>query len=276
MKRKVLGKGLDALLPQGVASALVELEVHEIRPNPLQPRLRFEPERLAELAASLAKDGVLQPIVVRRADEGYEIIAGERRWRAAQLAGLSRVPAMIQDVSDERMLELALIENIQRDELSPIEEAHAYELMTQQFALTQEEVATRVGRSRTAVTNTLRLLKLPKQIQQMVMDEELSMGHARALLPLPRKEQLSLAKAIVSAGLSVRAAERRVQKLLNRQAREAQRPPKDPNVRAAEARLEERFRTKVEIRQARARGQIILHFHSAEELDRLFEGLLGH
>ncbi|HUG42618.1 MAG TPA: ParB/RepB/Spo0J family partition protein [Acidobacteriota bacterium] len=275
MKRKALGKGLDALLPKlEEKSSLSELELDLIRPNPLQPRLRFEETRLQELADSLSRDGVLQPIVVRRAGAGFEIVAGERRWRAAQKAGLARIPAVVQDVGDERMLELALIENIQRDELSPIEEANAYRMMVEDFQLTQGEVARRVGRSRSAVANTLRLLKLPRQLQQMVGGGELSMGHARALLPLNRKRQLELAAAIRRFGLSVREVERRASKLL-----EEPRPPretrKDPNVRAAERRLEEAWKTRVEILPKGKGGRILMHYHSPEELDRLYEALLA-
>lgn len=275
MKRKALGKGLDALLPKlEEKSSLSELELDLIRPNPLQPRLRFEEARLQELADSLSRDGVLQPIVVRRAGAGFEIVAGERRWRAAQKAGLARIPAVVQDVGDERMLELALIENIQRDELSPIEEANAYRMMVEDFQLTQEEVARRVGRSRSAVANTLRLLKLPRQLQEMVAGGELSMGHARALLPLSRKRQLELAAAIRRFGLSVREVERRASKLL-----EGPRPPrqtrKDSNVRAAERRLEEVWKTRVEILPKGKGGRILMHYHSPEELDRLYEALLA-
>ena len=196
MKRQALGRGLDALLPKApipskVASesALMELDVDQVRPNALQPRLGFEPDKLEELAASIKENGVIQPIVVRRKKGGYEIIAGERRWRATQKAELAKIPAIVQDVSDEKMLEMALVENLQRDELSPIEEAHAYQLLIEQFGLTQERVARRVGRSRTAVTNTLRLLQLPSSIQKEVIRGELSMGHARSLIPLSKKEQ---------------------------------------------------------------------------------------
>lgn len=274
MKRQALGKGLDALLPPQVSvSALLEVDLLQIRPNALQPRVRFDDRKLDELAASIAENGVLQPIVVRRSgDGGYEIAAGERRWRAAQKAGLKRIPALLLDVSDQKMLELALVENIQRDELSPIEEAHAYQLLVEQFLLTQEEVARRVGRSRAAVANTLRLLKLPREVQQLVQNGELSMGHARALIPLTRKDQAALARRTVARGWPVRAVERRVQRLLNPSPPAASR--RDPNLRAAETRLEERLKTRVEIRKRGRRGQIVLHFHSEEELDRLYEELL--
>ncbi len=163
MKRQALGKGLDALLPKSkpVPSALIALELDQIRRNPYQPRIHFESDKLQELAASIRENGVLQPVIVRQVDDGYELVAGERRWRAAQLAGLARIPAIVQEVSDEKLLERALVENIQRDDLNAIEEATAYQLLIEQFKLTQEELAQRVGKSRTAITNTLRLLRLP-------------------------------------------------------------------------------------------------------------------
>ena len=274
MKRLALGKGLDALLPQtSTGSTLVELELAQIQPNPLQPRLQFESEKLKELAASIAESGILQPVVVRQTATGYQIVVGERRWRAAQQAGLTRIPALIQDVSDEKALEMALVENIQRDELNCLEEAKAYQVLVNNFGLTQEEIASRLGRSRTTVTNALRLLRLPRPIQQAILDGQLSMGHARTLIPLPQKEQLALARQIIRRGLSVREAERRVQRFLSPPP--TARAPKDANVSTAEQKLEERWRTRVEIRRRGRGGQILLHFHSEEELDRLYAGLLS-
>ena len=273
MKRQALGKGLDVLLPQSPprAAALIELDLDQIQPNPLQPRLQFEPGKLQELAASIKENGVLQPIVVRASGGGYEIVVGERRWRAARQVGLERIPAIVQHVSDEKMLALALVENIQRDELSSIEEGQAYQLLAAQFALTHEEIAQRVGRSRTAVTNSLRLLRLPRFIQEKVMNEEMSMGHARALIPLPRKDQLHLAEQIIARSLSVRETERRAQLCLDPP--KPRTPTKDPNIRAAEQKLEERWKTRVEIRRRGQRGQIILHFHSPDDLERLYQDL---
>lgn len=274
MKRRALGKGLGALLPEGSGLvSLLMLEVDQIRPNPLQPRVAFDSEKLQELAASIRQSGVIQPIVVRPAAGGYEIIAGERRWRAAQQADLKVIPSLIQDVSDREMLELALVENVQRDDLSPIEEAQAYRFMIDQFGLSQTEIATRVGRSRAAVANTLRLLQLPAAIQRMLVAEELSMGHARALIPLGEREQLNLAELAVAKGLSVRDIERRVQQILEPPPKLTRRTARDPNVLKAEQRLEEIWQTQVQIRQRGQKGQIVLHFHSEEELQRLFERL---
>ena len=273
MKRQALGKGLDVLLPQSPApaAALIELDLDQIQPNPLQPRMQFEPGKLQELAASIKENGVLQPIVVRASGGGYEIVVGERRWRAAQQVGLERIPAIVQHVSDEKMLELALVENIQRDELSPIEEGQAYQLLAEQFALTHEEIAKRVGRSRAAITNSLRLLRLPRLIQEKVMNEEISMGHARALIPLFRKDQLHLAEQIIARGLSVRETERRARLCLDPP--KTRTSPKDPNIQAAEQKLEERWKTRVEIKRRGKRGKIILHFHSPDDLERLYQDL---
>ncbi|MFQ5737624.1 MAG: ParB/RepB/Spo0J family partition protein [Acidobacteriota bacterium] len=276
MKRKVLGKGLDALLPAPASEAgWTELDLEKIHPNAFQPRLRLEPRKLDELAASIAENGVLQPIIVRQTPDGYELVAGERRWRAAQKAGLTHIPAIIHQLSDEKLLELALVENIQREDLSPIEEAHAYQLLLAEFSLSQQELARRLGRSRTALTNTLRLLKLPKQVQQWIINSELSMGQARPLIPLPRHNQLSLAREALSKGLSVRQVERRAQQLQNPSPSAPSTPLRDPNLREAEENLEHHWRTRVEIHRRGGGGQIRLHFHSEEELQRLYERLLS-
>ena len=273
MKRQALGRGLDALLPRSASvSPLVELDLEQIHPNPFQPRLRLDSATLDELAASIAQNGLLQPIIVRSRAEGYEIIAGERRWRAAQKAGLQRIPSIVQDISNQKMVEMALVENIQRADLTALEEAQAYSVLIEEFGLTQEEVARQVGKSRTAVTNTLRLLQLPRSLQQALLAGELSMGHARALLPLPHTQQLELAGQIASKGLSVREVERRVQASIASPT--APRSRKDPHLEAAEQRLEQRWKTRVEIRRRRSRGQIVFHFHSEDELNRLFSQLV--
>ena len=277
MKRKALGKGLDALLPsrpRTLSSGLLQLDVSEIRPNPLQPRLHFPKDELDGLANSIRENGIIQPLILRRVEDHYELVAGERRWRAAQKAGIKQVPAIVQQFTDEKMLELALVENLQRQDLSAIEEAHAYQLLLDQFTLSQEAIAQRVGKSRAAVTNTLRLLRLPKEIQALILDGRLTMGHARALLPLPdQKSQQNLANEILKKGLSVREVERRVKR---RAARPKRAPARhDPNLRAAISRLEERCQTQIEIRQRGNAGRIILHYSSPEELERLYELLLG-
>ena len=278
MKRNVLGKGLDVLLPEPLLeTGLRQIDIDLIKPNTLQPRMHVASESLQQLADSISENGVLQPVIVRSLDEGsqFELVAGERRWRAAQRAGLISVPAIIQDLSDEKMLELALVENIQRDDLTAIEEAHAYQVLVEKFHLSQDEVASRVGKSRSAVSNILRLLNLSQNVQQMLLEGAVSMGHARALLPLPEKAQLRLARKVIGRGLSVRQTERAVKHLLNpKPSRVAS--STDPNLLAAQQRLEERFQTKVELQMNRgAAGRLILHFHNSEELQRLYEALMA-
>jgi len=275
MKRQALGKGLDALLPksQKPASALIEIELDQIQRNSFQPRIHFDSAKLQELADSIRENGVLQPVIVRRVGAGYELIAGERRWRAAQIAGLARIPAIVQDATDEKVLERALVENVQRDDLNAIEEATAYQLLIDEFGLTQEAVAQRVGKSRVSVTNTLRLLRLPPQVQQAILAGDISMGHARALLPLPKGQQLSLAQDIIKRGLSVRNVEQQAQRLLNPPPPRV--PRTDPNTDAAAHKLEHRWKTPVEITRSGNHGRIVFHFYSDDELDRLYAGLLG-
>jgi len=241
-KRKALGKGLSALLPEpegtpiaGEATA-AEVAIASLEPNPFQPRSAVEPARLQELAASIRESGMVQPILVRRRGERYQIIAGERRWRAAQAAGLPRVPVTVRDVPEDRLLELALVENIQRQELGPLEEAQAYQRLQEEFHLTQEQVARKVGKDRSTVANTVRLLRLPREVRELLASGRLDAGHARPLLSLERPgDQAALAREAVRRGLSVREVERRVARM--RAPRHARASRKDPNTRAAEERL---------------------------------------
>lgn len=283
MSRKALGRGLGALIgeQQETVQGLVEIDIDLIRPNPHQPRHSFENEKLAELAASLKLTGVLQPIVVRRVEDKYEIIAGERRWRAAGLAGLSKIPAILRDLPDEKLLESSLVENIQRENLNPIEEARAYRSLISDLGLTQEQIALRVGRDRSSVTNYLRLLKLPEDVKRLVETGKITMGHARALLTLPDpKDQSRLANDILIKGLSVRDTERAVAKV--GQSRAGQKVVSipiggalDPNIRAAEERLRKRLSTVVRIVPSTRGGRIEIQYHSEEDLHRLFELLMG-
>lgn len=279
MRRQALGKGLDALLPGSPdrTNTIVNVPISQVVPNPYQPRMQFPDDELETLAASIRERGLLQPIIVRPTGEGYEIIAGERRWRAAQRAGLPEIPALIKDVSEQDLLELALVENVQRADLSPIEEAQAYRLLADEFGLTQEEIAKRVGRSRSAVANLMRLLQLPTEVQAMVLAGELSMGHARALVSAPRRVQVSLARQAIQEGWSVRQMEDRVRRNTPAVSKEPRPPrPTDPNLRAAEERLEKHLLTKVEIRpQSNGRGAILIHYYSEEDLDRLYETLIS-
>ncbi|HSD26345.1 MAG TPA: ParB/RepB/Spo0J family partition protein [Vicinamibacteria bacterium] len=279
-KRKALGRGLSALIPEpelapapGPAPA-AEVPTSALDPNPFQPRVSLDPARLAELSASIRESGIVQPILVRRRGERFQIIAGERRLRAAQAAGLSTVPVTVRDVDDEHLLELALVENIQREELNPIEEALAYHRLQDEFRLTQEEIARRVGRDRTTVANTLRLLRLPREVREMVAASHLDAGHARALLALDRADdQVALGREAARRGLSVREVERRVAHLRAPRAAGA-RPRKDANTRAAEERLHAALGARVEIARRGRGGAIRVLFTGEAELNRLFELLL--
>jgi ParB family transcriptional regulator, chromosome partitioning protein len=275
MTRKALGKGLSALLKdrESVAEAdLHELDVDLLEPNRFQPRHVFSEAKLEELAQSIRTHGFVQPIVVRKHGERYQIIAGERRWRAAQRLGLSRVPVVVRTVSDEQLLEVSLIENIQRENLNPIEEARAYSRLAHDFGLTQEEVAQRTGKERSTITNLLRLLKLPKEIQQLVFDEKLSMGHARALLGLEgASEQRALAEKVSQSGWSVRQLERAVTSAGEKKPEKRKRV--DPNVKAAIENLERSLGTRVRIIEKGKRGRIEIEYYSPEDLQRLYECL---
>ena len=281
-KRPALGKGLSALIPDAPeprASSL-EIDVDLLTPSRVQPRSRAHEARLAELAESIKANGIIQPIVVRRVDGGFQIIAGERRWRAAQLAGLHRVPVTVRDVpkGDEgTLLELALIENIQRENLNPIEEATAYRRLLHEFHLTQEQVAATVGKDRASVANYLRLLKLPEEVRRAVAAGELSMGHARALLGLDDAAEVGrAAREVVSRGLSVRATEALVARIVkSRASRKPQARAADVHTRAAEEKLSITLGTRVRIARARRGGTIEIAFTNEDELQRLYEKLTG-
>lgn len=294
--RKPLGRGLSSLLParapqsapppepqQSNVVSPTSLPIEDIRPNPVQPRTVFRADRLEELAASIRVNGVIQPLIVRRIADAYQIVAGERRWRAAKLAGLTEVPIMVQDVADPEMLQRALIENIQREDLNPIETAHAYERLSRELNLSQEEIGQRTGKDRTSVTNTLRLLKLPQEIQLLVAENRLSMGHARSLLGLNSEEEMiRLAEKAAAQGLSVRQVEALVREASGE--REQSRAPRgsraekqDPNVEAAVRELERVLQTRVKIVElSDQRGRIEIQYYSQEELERLYEQITGN
>jgi len=262
-------------LPQD-SEELREIEIDLIRPGEQQPRNTFDEAKLQELAQSIRATGIIQPLLVRRRGGLFELVAGERRWRAAQMAGLMRVPAIVREIPDENLLELALIENIQRQELNAIEEANAYRRLIESLGLTQEEVAQRVGRDRTFITNYLRILKLPNEIQTLLEQEKLSFGHARALLGVSDPQlQRRLAQRIHKNNWSVRETENRIRGLntQNRPAVVPQAQQVDPNLRAAEAKLRRRFGTQVRIVAAKpgSSGRIEIEFYSAEDLTRLYD-----
>jgi len=277
MKRKALGKGLSALLPDPEGPPPVEgggmqVPVESLEPNPYQPRTTLGPQALGELAASIRESGIVQPILVRRVGARYQIIAGERRWRAAQSLGLPTVPVAVRDVPDDRLLELALVENIQREELTPLEEALAFQRLQQDFHLTQDAVARKVGRDRSTVANTLRLLRLGRDIRDLIAAGQLDAGHGRALLGLEKaEEQSALAREAVRKGLSVREVERRV--ALQRAPRRAP-SRKDPNTRAAEEKLRAALGTRVQISRRGKGGTLRVAFASEGELHRIFDLLV--
>jgi len=285
MARKVLGRGLNALLgdesskPSG--ENFLEIDLDLIEPNSEQPRSRFTEEKLEELAQSIRANGIVQPIVVRKRGARYQIVAGERRWRAAQKAGLQKIPAVIREVADEKLLELALIENIQRQELNAIEEAKAYKNLIDTIGLTQEMIADRVGKNRTIITTFLRLLKLPKDVQKLVEEEKLSAGHGRALLMVSDGDsQRRLATKIIELSLSVRETEKAVKRIgkENSQSTEKKMIPKiDANVRAAETKLRRQLGTRVDIFPdgKGTGGKIEIEYYSNSDLDRIYSLILG-
>ncbi|MEP6961278.1 MAG: ParB/RepB/Spo0J family partition protein [Acidobacteriota bacterium] len=298
-KQRRLGKGLSALLPNRPAHAVpavaspavaspatsapvqeapTKLPITSIEPNPQQPRDVFNPHRLEELAASIKVHGVIQPIVVRKAGKAYQIVAGERRWRAAKLAGLTLIPVVIQDVTDRDLLEIALIENIQREDLNPIETAQAFEKLSKDLGLTQEEIGQRTGKDRATISNLMRLLRLPSEVRMFVADGSLSMGHARAILGLHSPDdQVTLARKAAREGMSVRQVEAQVQSFgEDRPEVKKTEAPQDPNVKAAIEALERALGTKVRIvPSGEEKGRIEIEYYSQAELDRLYYLLAG-
>jgi len=275
MKPKGLGRGLDALLggDEPPREALATIETARIRPGRYQPRTRMDEQALAELAQSIRSQGLLQPLVVRPVERGYELIAGERRWRAAQMAGLAQVPAVVREVPDDAALVMALIENIQREDLNPMEEAAGVQRLIDEFKMTHEQAADAVGRSRSATSNLLRLLKLAKPVQEMLMRGALEMGHARALLALDAARQIEAGMRIAAKRLSVRETEALVQRLLRAPA-SRRRKKTDRDLARLEEELSERLGTTVQIRAARkGRGQLVLHYSSLEHLEQLLKRL---
>jgi ParB family chromosome partitioning protein len=275
MTRKALGRGLSALLSEAATAGeeLLEIDLDLIDPNPDQPRSSINQARLEELAQSIRNHGLVQPILLRRMANGrFQIVAGERRWRAALIAGILRLPAVIRNIPDDKLLELALVENIQRQELNPIEEATAYRRLVEHLGLTQDELAERVGKQRPTIANYLRLLELSDHIRHLLEGEEISMGHARALLGLTTAEQReSLANEIVKRRLSVRETERAVQKESKKpRNRSSTVHPNDANIRAAELKMKRLLGTQVRIHLAREGGRIEVGFGSISELDRIY------
>jgi ParB family chromosome partitioning protein len=279
MTRRALGRGLSALLSDSISvvapgEELQEVDIDLIDPNPDQPRLRFNEDKLNELAQSISANGLVQPLLLRRSANGrYQIVAGERRWRAAQRAGLRSVHSVVRNIPDSKLLELALIENIQREELNPIEEASAYQRLIHNLGLTQDEVAQQVGKDRSSIANYLRLLKLPEDVQRMLEDELISMGHARALLGLDTKDQIRrLASEVAEKKLSVRQTEQAVKRATSPQSSGERSTPSsnDANIRAAELKMKRFLGSQVRIHMGNNGGRIEIDFGSASELDRIY------
>jgi ParB family chromosome partitioning protein len=280
-KKRGLGRGLSALIPgEEVApeeGGVSNLSISAIRPNPHQPRSNMDDGDLIQLANSIREHGLIQPLIVTKSAGRYTLIAGERRWRAAQKAGLTEVPAIIKEATPQEMLELALIENIQRADLNPIEEAHAYQQLMEEFGLTQDKVAQRVGKGRSTVANLVRLLTLPEDIQQAVIDDRISGAHARALLPLPSSEmQAGAMKQVVRLSLSVRQTETLVKNLLaDKKPKPKQKPALPAELIALQGDFEQALGTRVEIQKSAKGGKVVIHYYSNEDLQSIYDAILG-
>jgi ParB family chromosome partitioning protein len=273
-RRSGLGKGLEALIPvaEEPKGGVTRVSVSAITPNPMQPRTVLNPEALAELAASIGEHGLIQ-----QGPERYQLIAGERRWQAARMAGLATVPVIVKEATPQQVLELALVENIQRADLNPLEEASAFRQLVEEFGLTQEQVADRVGKSRVAVTNTMRLLRLPSVVKQALADDTIREGHARALLALPTPEaQAAALKTVISKDLSVRQTEELVRRLLAEPQPKQAAQPVSPEIQALEEEFRDTLGTKVNLyRNRKGRGRLIIHFYSEEELQSIYDVIIG-
>lgn len=274
---KRLGRGLDALIPSlniNEDDKVVEIPVTQLRANPYQPRKHFNEESIAELAASIKEHGVIQPIIVRAALKGFEIIAGERRWRASQQSGLAVIPAVVRKFSDQQVMEIALIENLQREDLNSLEIAQAYQNLMHQFELTQEELAFKVGKSRSHIANFLRLLQLPDKVKEYVSRGTLSMGHARAIAGIKEPKMIEeLTEMTILQEWSVRQLEEAIQKLSEetKDKRKSKKTKKDPFINQLEDNLRDRFRTTVKIKQNKEKGKIELLYYSKDDLERLLD-----
>jgi ParB family chromosome partitioning protein len=282
MTRKFgLGRGLEALIPGGdtpPASGVMNIPLSSISPNPRQPRTHFDEGEISELAASIQEHGVIQPIIVSQDDEGsnYVLIAGERRWIAAQHAELEYIPAIVRQVDEQQQIELALIENIQRSDLNPLEAAEAYRQLGDDFGLSHEAISARVGKSRTAITNTLRLLKLPVEVKKALIESRISEGHARTLLSLPTAQsQIAAMQTILTKDLTVRQAEQLVKNLTGEKQEVSARDEAPPEIIAIEEVLRTHLGTKVKVNQRKKGGSIVIHYYSSEELNSILDLLLG-
>ena len=279
MTKKALGKGLGVFLPDDYGilkdERYAEVEIERVSPNPLQPRLRFDSDSIEELSRSIKESGMIQPVLVVREGEGYKIIVGERRWRAAQKAGLKKIPVLIRQIPNERQVEISLIENLHREDLNPLEIANVYQRLIRELKYTQEEIAERVGKDRTSVTNYLRLLNLPETVQNYLAENKITMGHARALLALEEPEsQIALAAEIVKKNLTVRDVEREISRR-KRLRPSAGKREFDADLRAVEEELVKALGTKVKISGNRKKGTIKISYYSLDELNRIYAKIKG-
>lgn len=273
MSRQALGKGLKSLIPQADfvgRSQVTQVGVGDIEPNPFQPRKKFDNEKLEKLADSIRKHGILEPIIVRRSEDGYQIVVGERRWRASSLAGIDKLPAVVKEISDKQMTEIALIENLQREDLNAVEEAEGYRILIEQFGLTQEDVAQSVGKKRSSIANALRLLTLEREVRQLVADGKLSRGHAKVLLSLAdSKQQVQIAHKVVKQQLSVRQLERMINQRPKRSHIKQRRI--NPEVKALQEEMQRVLGTRVRLDYNNGKGKIEIEYYSDAELERIFE-----
>lgn len=274
--KKGLGKGLGALLDSENillgSSAVSELKINDIEPNREQPRKQFDQEKLMGLAESIKQHGVVQPIIVKKTETGYSIIAGERRWRSAKIAGLKTIPAIIKDISTREIMEIALIENLQREDLNPVEEAEAYQKLMDEHGLTQESLSKIVGKSRAAIANSVRLLSLTDKVKEMLVGELLTPGHARTLITIENEEkQNSLANTIVEKNLNVRETEKLINDQTNQKKRKKSSPDRDANILDIEEKLKSILGTKVDLQHYSNRGKIIIEYFSNDEFDRIVD-----
>ncbi len=275
MNKKALGKGLGALIStanEELSAGVIELRINEVEPNVGQPRKKFDDDKLLQLSDSIKQHGIVQPIIVRKEDNIFKIVAGERRWRAARLAGLTNVPVIIKDVTNKQVMEMALIENIQREDLNPIEEAEAYERLINEYNMTQEELSSSIGKNRSTIANIIRLLALCDSVKEFLINGDISSGHARALLNIEDKlEQENICKEIIEKNLNVRDTENLVKRLLSDQKKEKKVSKEDENLMKIEDELKKILGTKVKLSNNNKKGKIMIEYYSNDELERLLE-----
>jgi len=269
-ERRGLGKGLEALIPS--TPGVTEVDVDSIVPNPRQPRQAIDPQALEDLAASIREQGLVQPLVVTEVEGGYQLLVGERRWRASKLAGLDAVPVVVRDVTPQQMLELALVENLQREDLNPLETASAYQQLVEEFGMTQQQVADKVGKNRVTVTNTLRLLKLPMEVKDALLQGQITEGHARAMLRLQsERAQLDVLKAVLKGGLNVRQTEEVVRRMAKEPKPETSVVERPPEEKTLEDKFRQALGTKVSLTRSGKGGRLVIYYYSEEELQAIYD-----